>query len=72
MPFSDFSVKVPIGYHEYLTNVYGNYMQYPPKKKQISHHYHFYLNMDRGMTIEEVKEELNHEKQERRCFLCIS
>lgn len=58
MPFSDFSVKVPTGYHEYLTNVYGDYMQFPPVEKRVSHHYHYYLNMDKGMTIDEVREEL--------------
>lgn len=28
----------PVGYHEYLTNVYGNYMQLPPVHKQKSVH----------------------------------
>lgn len=30
--------KIPIGYDEYLTNVYGEYMTPPPIEKQISHH----------------------------------
>ena len=58
MPFSDFTVKVPTGYHEYLTNVYGDYMKFPPVEKRVSHHYHYYLNMERGMTIDEVKDEI--------------
>ena len=58
MPFSDFKVKVPQGYHDYLTNVYGDYMKFPPVEKRVSHHYHYYLNMDRGMSIDEVREEL--------------
>lgn len=28
----------PVGYKEYLTNVYGDYMQLPPLHKQKSHH----------------------------------
>lgn len=56
MPFSDFTVKVPKGYHEYLTNVYGDYMKFPPVEKRASHHYHYYLNMDKGMGLVEVKE----------------
>lgn len=28
----------PVGYDEYLTNVYGDYMQLPPLRKQRSHH----------------------------------
>ena len=54
MPFSDFTVKVPVGYHEYLTTVYGDYMQYPPVEKRISHHYHYYLNMDKHMEMAEI------------------
>ena len=30
--------KIPFGYDEYLRNLYGNYMEYPPKEKQVSHH----------------------------------
>lgn len=55
IPFSDFTVKVPKGYHEYLTNVYGDYMKFPPVEKRASHHYHYYLNMDKSMGIEEVR-----------------
>ena len=55
MPFSDFTVKVPKGYHEYLTNVYGDYMKFPPIEKRASHHFHYYLNMDKGMGMEEVR-----------------
>lgn len=55
MPFSDFKVKVPKGYHDYLTNVYGDYMKFPPIEKRKSRHYHFYLNMNKGMSIDEVK-----------------
>lgn len=57
--FSDFVVKVPKGYHEYLTNVYGDYMKFPPVEKRKSHHYHYYLNMDKGMSLDEVKEIMN-------------
>lgn len=62
MPFSDFKVKVPVGYHEYLTNVYGDYMKFPPVEKRVSHHYHYYLNMDKGMTLDEVRNVLKNDK----------
>lgn len=58
MPFSDFTVKIPAGYHEYLTSVYGDYMKFPPVEKRVSHHYHYYLNLDKGMTIDEVQKEI--------------
>lgn len=34
--------KAPIGYHEYLTTQYGDYMQLPPEDKRISHHMEAY------------------------------
>lgn len=36
--------KAPVGYDEWLTDFYGDYMQLPPKEKQVSHHlYEAYL-----------------------------
>lgn len=28
----------PKGYHKYLSNLYGNYMELPPKEKRVTHH----------------------------------
>lgn len=36
--FEGYKFKVPVGYHEYLKKHYGNYMELPPKEKQISNH----------------------------------
>lgn len=30
--------SAPVGYDEYLTSLYGNYMELPPEKERISHH----------------------------------
>lgn len=38
MQFEGEYYNVPIGYHEWLTSIYGEYMKLPPKEKQISHH----------------------------------
>ena len=46
-------------YDEYLTTKYGDYMQLPPKEKQIQHHF-FRLDLHRSYkttTVEEVKSE---------------
>lgn len=36
--FEGIKVRIPAKSHEYLTRLYGDYMQMPPKEKQISHH----------------------------------
>ncbi len=39
MAFEGMTVKVPDCHHEWLTQVYGDYMQLPPEEKRIPHHY---------------------------------
>lgn len=56
--FEGLIIQIPAAYDEYLSQTYHNYMQFPPENKRISTHSHFYLNLEKGMTIEEVKEEL--------------
>lgn len=31
--------KIPMNYHNWLTNVYGNYMELPPIEKRMPHHF---------------------------------
>ncbi len=38
LDFEGKKYNAPVGYHEYLSNVYGNYMQLPPLHKQKSGH----------------------------------
>ena len=38
MQFEDCCFPVPIEYDAYLRGIYGNYMELPPKDKQITHH----------------------------------
>lgn len=38
VPFEGKFYKAVKGYDEYLTSIFGDYMQLPPKEKQVSHH----------------------------------
>ena len=58
VPFESLSVRVCNGYDGYLSQVYGDYMSLPPMNKRVSHHYHYYLNLKKRMTIEEIIKEL--------------
>lgn len=37
-PFEERMFRIPSGYHQYLTGLYGDYMTPPPPEKQISQH----------------------------------
>ena len=39
MPFEDTEIAIPKMYHEYLTFLYGDYMQLPPEGKREGHHH---------------------------------
>ena len=36
--FEHLSLRVPIGYDEILTRIYGDYMEVPPEGKRVTHH----------------------------------
>ena len=38
MPFEDTMLPVPEHYHEYLTQMFGNYMQLPPEEQRKGLH----------------------------------
>lgn len=46
--FEGLSIMLPQKYHEYLTNVYGNYMTLPPLDKRISHHYCTIIDLNKS------------------------
>lgn len=54
MPFEDFEVRVPIGYHEYLSHVYNDYMKLPPKEERYPRHDRYYINLSERKTIKEI------------------
>ena len=54
MPFENFKIRIPKQYDQYLKQEYGNYMQLPPKEYQISHHFHYYVNLEQRLKIDEI------------------
>ncbi|MGH1646354.1 LicD family protein [Enterococcus gilvus] len=45
-PFEDKMMPIPVGYNRYLSEVFGNYMQRPPKDKQVSIHDAVFIDPD--------------------------
>lgn len=58
LPFEDMKILVPIGYHEYLVQMYGDYMTPPPIEKQVSHHYLRYIDLTQHLSMEQIKKQL--------------
>lgn len=52
MPFEDIQICLPIGYHEYLTKQYGDYMTPPPAAQQVPHHDIDYFNLKERLAID--------------------
>lgn len=53
VPFEDTTINVPNGYHEFLTALYGNYMQLPPVEKRVSHPCYF-KDLNHKLTREQI------------------
>lgn len=56
VPFESIQVPIPKCYDEYLTSIYGDYMTPPPEEKRDARHVFAYLNMERRLSLEEIKE----------------
>lgn len=50
VPFEGIEVKVPCGYDQYLTHVYGDYMQFPPVEERVTHHFTDVIDLERPYT----------------------
>lgn len=56
VPFEDTTIPVPTGYHEFLTALYGDYMQLPPVAKRVNHPAYFF-DLEHTLTREEILKE---------------
>ena len=60
IPFNNFYVKMPKGYHQYLMQIYNNYMELPPENKRITHHESYFINLNESLTLDQVKIMIKH------------
>lgn len=64
--FENIEIFVPNDYHSYLTNIYGDYMQMPPKDKRVNHsmlEISFDVVKDKGEITNEKKEKGSNQKK---------
>lgn len=55
MPFEDTTMLVPNGWHELLTDSYGDYMTPPPAEKQVPNHHYYFVDLTKAMTRKEIE-----------------
>lgn len=55
VPFEDTTVIIPKEYDAYLKLLYGDYMTPPPPEKRVSVHSHYFVDLNRRLTIDEIK-----------------
>lgn len=53
--FENLEVVIPEHYDEMLKHFYGNYMELPPKDKQVSHHFVSYYNLNKRLSLNEAR-----------------
>ncbi|WP_059003172.1 LicD family protein [Bittarella massiliensis (ex Durand et al. 2017)] len=46
--FEGHPMPLPVGYDQYLTIAFGDYMQLPPKEKQVAHHDCLFCDLEHG------------------------
>lgn len=55
LPFEGISINSPAKYHEFLEQIYGDYMTLPPIEQRRSHHSHYYLNLNERLSLKEIR-----------------
>lgn len=55
LSFEGISATVPKDYDKWLTQVYGDYMQLPPKEKRVTHHFTETIDLDSPYTAYTTK-----------------
>ena len=56
--FDGLMVRIPIGYHDLLTHIYGDYMTPPPIEKRTPRHKPYYINLKERLTLQEVAQRI--------------
>ncbi|MBQ9184360.1 MAG: LicD family protein [Bacteroidales bacterium] len=54
--FEGMKVPLPSGNDTLLTQIYGDYMTPPPEDKRVSGHHHYFMDLDRRLTMADIKE----------------
>lgn len=62
IPFENTTICIMEKYDEYLTQLFGDYMTLPPVEQRISHHDHYFVDLDCRWSLIEIKSFLRKNK----------
>lgn len=62
VPFENTEISIMESYDQYLRQIYGDYMTLPPVEQRVSHHYQYFLDLDRRWSLDEIKLYLREKK----------
>lgn len=54
--FEDITIRIPSGYHDLLTQLYGDYMTPPPPEKRVPRHLPYYANLKERLSLKEIEQ----------------
>lgn len=57
--FENIEIKLPNGWHEYLSKLYGDYMTPPPADKRATHHNRFFVDLHNRLSVSEIYISMN-------------
>lgn len=58
--FENIQVALPSSYDAYLSQLFGDYMTPPPPAERTQRHHKAWFDLDRRMTLDEVKDAIRH------------
>lgn len=64
VPFEDFQIRLPKGIHEYLTQLFGDYMTPPPRSViDVDYHGCTFIDLNKRVTWEEARQIVKNQNQ---------
>ncbi len=62
VPFEDTEICIMENSDAFLSQMFGDYMSLPPVEERVSHHYHYFLDLERRWTLDEIKSYLSKQR----------
>lgn len=65
LPFESITIKLPNGYDNMLSQLFGDYMKMPPVEKRVTHHSHYFCDTTKKWELNEILEKRKYDRNTR-------